>query len=75
MIRKLKFSVCGKGRYEAAMSGEWGHSSEKYDIFLFEDPNAHLKSTFAFSQANDNKIDIPQGSYSIPFIFLFRAMH
>ena len=35
-VRKLKVTVSGKERYEAGMSGEWGHSSEKYDIFFFD---------------------------------------
>jgi hypothetical protein len=36
-VNKLKVTVSGKERYEAGMSGEYGHSSEKYDIFFFED--------------------------------------
>jgi hypothetical protein len=68
-VRKLKFSVRGKERYEAGMTGEHGHSSEKYDIFFFSDLTPHLKSTFAFSQADANNVEIPQGSYAIPFHF------
>jgi hypothetical protein len=69
-VRKPKFSVCGKERYEAEMSGEWGHSSEEYDIFFFEDLIPQLKPTFDFSQVDENsKIEIPQGSYAIPFHF------
>jgi hypothetical protein len=68
--RKLKFSVCGKERYEKSMVGQWGDSSEKYDIFFFEDLTPQLKPTFDFSQDNDNnKIEIPPGSYAIPFHF------
>jgi arrestin (S-antigen)-like protein len=77
-IRKLKFSVYGKERYETSMSGgvssggisgEQSHSSEKNDIFFFEDLTSHLKPTFSVSQDDDNKIEIPQGSYAIPFHF------
>jgi hypothetical protein len=69
-VRKLKFSVCGKERYEAEMSGEWGHSSEEHDIFFFEDLIPQLKPTFDFSQADeDSKIEIHRGSYAIPFHF------
>jgi hypothetical protein len=52
------------------MVGQWGDSTEKYDIFFFEDLTPQLKPTFDFSQANDNnKIEIPAGSYAIPFHF------
>lgn len=69
-IRKLKFSVYGKERYVTGMMGGHGDdSSEKYDTFFSEDFTPHLKSTFAFSQANDDEIEIPQGSYSMPFHF------
>lgn len=78
--RKLKFLVCGKERYEAGMSGgissggisgDHSHSSEKYDIFFFEDLTSYLKSTFAFSQAKP--LEIPQGSNAIPFHFTIPA--
>jgi Arrestin (or S-antigen), N-terminal domain len=72
-VKKLELSVSGKERYEAAMSGEHGHSSEKYDIFFFDDLTSHLKSTFAFSRADANNIEISQGSYSIPFHFSIPA--
>ena len=69
-IRKLKFSVYGKERYVRGMTGGHGEdTSEKYDTFFSEDLTPNLKSTFAFSQANDDEIEIPQGSYSIPFHF------
>ena len=68
-VRKLKFSVCGKERYEESMVGQWGGSpSEKYDIFFFEDLYPLLKSTNAFPHIDD-KIEIPQGSFAIPFHF------
>jgi hypothetical protein len=68
-VRKLNVTVSGKERYEAGMSGEYGHSSEKYDIFFFEDLSSHLEPTFSISQDDDNKIKIPQGSCAIPFYF------
>jgi hypothetical protein len=68
-VSKLKVTVSGKERYEAGMSGEHGHSSEKYDIFLFEDLSSHLEPTFSISHKDDNKMEIPQGSYAIPFYF------
>jgi Arrestin (or S-antigen), N-terminal domain len=80
--RKLKFSVCGKERYEAGMSGgmstagisgDHSHRSDKYDIFFIQDLTPHLKPMFAFSQAGDNDIEIPQGSYAIPFSFSIPA--
>jgi hypothetical protein len=81
-VRKLKFSVCGKEKYEAGMSGgmstggisgDHSHRSKKYDTFFFEDLTSHLKLTFVFSQADANSIEIPQGSYSIPFHFSIPA--
>jgi hypothetical protein len=39
------------------MSGEWGHSSEKYDVFFLEDLIPQLKPTFDFSQADENSKD------------------
>jgi hypothetical protein len=36
-VRKLEVTVSGKERYEAGMSGDYSHSSDKYDIFFFED--------------------------------------
>lgn len=68
-VRKLKVTVSGKERYEAGMSGDYSHSSEKYDIFFFEDLTSHLKPTFSISQDDNNKMEIPQGSYAIPFHF------
>jgi hypothetical protein len=82
-VRKLKFSVCGKEKYEGGMSGGMStggisgdHSdrSEKYDIFFFEDLTSELKSTFVFSRARADSIEVPQGSYSIPFHSPFRQM-
>jgi hypothetical protein len=76
-VRKLKFSVCGKERYEEDISyssrgmvGGWGGSwsNEKYDTFFFEDLYPLLKSTNAFSYIDD-RIEIPQGSFAIPFHF------
>jgi hypothetical protein len=68
-VRKLKFSVYGKERYVRGMTGGHGDdSSEKYDTFFSEDLTPQ-KSTFAFSQANDDEIEIPQSSYSMPFHF------
>ncbi len=81
-VRKLKFSVFGKEKYEAGMSGgmstggisgDHSHSSEKYDPFFFEDLTPHLKSTFTFSQADSNNVEIPNGSYAIPFHFFIPA--
>lgn len=51
------------------MSGDYSHSSEKYDVFFFEDLTSHLKPTFSISQDDNNKMEIPQGSYAIPFHF------
>jgi hypothetical protein len=56
---KVRYEVCGKERYEAGMSGEYGHSSERYDIFFSEELTPQLKPTFAFSQADSN-VEIPQ---------------
>ena len=70
-VRKLKFSVCGKERYEEGMVGQWEYfasPSEKYDIFFFEDLYPLLKSTNAFPHIND-RIEIPQGCFAIPFHF------
>jgi arrestin (S-antigen)-like protein len=81
-VRRLKFSVCGKERYEAGMSGgmstagisgDDSHRSDKYDIFFFDDLTPHLKSTFAFSETGANDIEIPRGSYGIPFNFSIPA--
>jgi Arrestin (or S-antigen), N-terminal domain len=77
-VRRLKFSVSGKERYEEGMSGgmstggisgDHSHRSDKYDIFFVEDLTPHLKSTFAFPETGANDIEIPQGSLSIPFHF------
>lgn len=69
-IKNLKLSVYGKERYVRGMMGGHGDdSAERYDIFFLEDLTPHLKPTFAFSQSNDDKIEIPVGSYSIPFHF------
>lgn len=73
-VRKLKVTVSGKERYEAGMSGDYSHSSEKYDIFFFEDLTSHLKPTFSISQDDNNKMDIPQGSKRYHFISLSRIM-
>ena len=57
-IRKLKFSVYGKERYEV----------EKYDTFFIEDLSPFLQS-INVSPQNDDRIEIPQGSFAIPFHF------
>ena len=74
-VRKFKFSVCGKERYEV------GHTSlgitkydmierpvEKYDIFFFEDLSAFLKS-INVSLHNNDSTEIPEGDFAIPFHF------
>ena len=74
-VRKLKFSVCGKERYEEYRNVNiWMEIDkkegrvEKYDIFLFEDLSPFLKSIYSFPH-NDDSIEIPQGSFAIPFHF------
>jgi hypothetical protein len=58
------------------MSGEWGHSSEEYDIFFFEDLIPQLKPTFDFSQVDENsKIEFHKALMQYHFISLFREMH
>ena len=65
-VRKLKFSVYGKERYGAY--GLWKRWVEKYDIFLFEDLSSFLKS-IKVSSHNHDSVEIPQGSFAIPFHF------
>jgi hypothetical protein len=71
-VRKLKFSVYGKERYEESMIGEagWGgNPSEKYDIFFFKDlSSSFLESTSFFSHIDDG-VEFPQGSTAISFHF------
>jgi Arrestin (or S-antigen), N-terminal domain len=65
---KLSFSVCGKERYVKEMIGEYGASSEKYDIFFSEDLYPLLESANIFPRIG-NGIEIPQGSHLILFYF------
>jgi hypothetical protein len=67
-VRKLKFSICGKERYEESMVGQWGGSpSEKYDIFFFEDLSPFLKSINSLPYNDGSVVEIPQGSFAMPF--------
>jgi hypothetical protein len=52
-VRKLKFSVCGKERYVEEMIGEHGGSTEKYDVFFFEDLYPPIESTNVFPLIDD----------------------
>ena len=65
-IKNLKFSVCGKERYEVYLFQTF--PIKHYDIFFFEDLSSFLKSINALPH-DDNSIVIPQGSTTIPFQF------
>jgi hypothetical protein len=40
---------------------------EKYDIFFFEDLSPFLKSINSLPYNDDSVVEIPQGSFAIPF--------
>jgi hypothetical protein len=75
-VRKLKFSVRGKERYEEnrnvinrTMYGSlFENWIEKYDVFFFEDLSPFLKSINASLDYDDSK-EILQGNFAIPFHF------
>ena len=72
-VRKVEFSVCRKERYEeysnynAMITGRLGGRVEKYDIFFFEDLSPFLKSINSLPYNDDSVVEIPQGSFAIPF--------
>ena len=68
-VRKLKFSVHGKERYEEG-SGSWDsyNWAERFNTFFFADLSSFLKSVSASPHSKDS-MEISEGDFAIPFHF------